>query len=127
MAKFKILVVEDEKDAREIFIDILTSAGYDVVGATQGEEALEKLQQDKFDLVYLDIIMPIRDGIQTLAEIKKFAGKYGDMKIIMLTNIGGDLAIEKALKLGADGYLLKSETEPNNLVSVTQKYLPLAA
>ena len=121
--KKKILVVEDEKDAREIFIDILKENGFDVVGVVDGNEALQKLTENKFDLVLLDIIMPNVDGIQTLSEIKKFPGKYGDMKVIMLTNIGGDIAVEKAMKLGADGYVLKSETEPNDLVILVKNYL----
>lgn len=121
--KKKILVVEDEKDAREIFNDILNGAGYDADGAENGDDALAKMQQNAYNLVLLDIIMPVRDGIQTLAEIKKFAGKFGNSKIIMLTNIGGDIAIEKAMQLGADGYLLKSETEPDDLIAVVKKYI----
>lgn len=118
----KILVVEDEPDAREIFLDILKEAGYIVAGATDGEDALVKMEAEKYDLVLLDIVMPKKDGIQTLTEIKKFPGKYGDMKVVMLTNIGGDLAIDKAMKLGADGYMLKSETEPDDLITIIKKY-----
>jgi CheY-like chemotaxis protein len=122
-SKKKVLVVEDEKDARDIFDDILAGAGYQADGCENGDDALVKMQQHAYDLVLLDIIMPVRDGIQTLAEIKKFAGKYGNAKIVMLTNIGGDIAIEKAMQLGADGYLLKSETEPDDLIAVVRKYI----
>ncbi len=121
--KKKILVVEDETDARQIFLDILTDAGFEVKGAPDGKEALAMLVDNKVDLVLLDIIMPNMDGVQTLAEIKKFPGKYGDMKVVMLSNIGGDVAIDKAMKLGADGYMLKSETEPEDLISLVKNYL----
>ncbi|MEI7579238.1 MAG: response regulator [bacterium] len=122
----KILIVEDEPDARQIFIDILGGAGFEIDGATEGDDALLHMSQKKYDLILLDIVMPQKDGIQTLTEVKKFPGKYGDMKIVMLTNIGGDLAIDKALKLGADGYMLKSETEPDDLVAIVNKYLELS-
>lgn len=121
--KKKVLVVEDENDARQIFLDILTEAGFEVVVAADGKEALKVLTENKVDLVLLDIIMPNQDGVQTLAEIKKFPGKYGDMKVVMLSNIGGDIAIDKAMKLGADGYMLKSETEPEDLISLVKNYL----
>ena len=121
--KKKVLISEDEPDAREIFIDILTEAGYHAVGASDGNDALAQLEKDKYDLVLLDIVMPNKDGVQTLTEIKKFPGKYGDMKVVMLTNIGGDIAVDKAMKLGANGYMLKSETEPTDLIAVVNKYL----
>lgn len=121
--KKKILIVEDEPDAREIFLDILDGAGFASTGAADGDDALSKLENEKFDLVLLDIVMPKKDGVQTLADIKKFPGKYGDMKVVMLTNIGGDLAVDKAIKMGANGYMLKAETEPNDLIAIVNKYL----
>jgi len=63
------------------------------------------------------------DGITVLGEIKKNPDKYGKPKVVMLTNIGGDLAIEKALNIGANGYMLKSETEPDQLIDIIKKYL----
>lgn len=122
----KVLVVEDEPDARQIFLDVLSEAGFDTKVAADGVEALELMQQNKFDLVLLDIIMPNMDGVMTLAEARKYPGKYGDMKIVMLSNIGGDVAIDKALKLGADGYMLKSETEPDDLIALVKNYLGVA-
>ncbi len=119
----KILVVEDEPDALEIFKDILSEEGFNVEGASGGLMALEKLTQNKFDLVLLDIVMPDKDGISILEEIKRFPEKYGDSKIVMLTNIGGDLAVDKAMKIGAVGYLLKSETEPDDLISSVRQHL----
>lgn len=119
----KILVVEDEPDALEIFKDILSEEGFSIDGADGGLMALDKLSQIKYDLVLLDIVMPDKDGISILEEIKKFPDKYGEAKIVMLTNIGGDLAVDKAMKIGAVGYLLKSETEPDDLVSAVRQHL----
>lgn len=122
MAK-KILVVEDEPDALSIYQDILNGAGFESQGATNGKAALAMLEESSFDLILLDIIMPEMDGLETLMHIKKFPAKYGEAKVLMLSNIGGDIAIDKAMSVGADGYLLKSETEPADLLSIVNKYL----
>lgn len=114
--KKKILVVEDEQDARRIYLDILTQAGFQVDGAVDGVETLSKCTNEKYDLVLLDIIMPNLDGLATLKELKDHPEKYGNMVIYMLTNIGNDVAIEKAVSLGARGYILKAETAPDDLV-----------
>jgi CheY-like chemotaxis protein len=119
----KILLAEDEEDARMIYKDILEVGGFHVDTAENGKVTLDKLAGNYYDLLLLDIIMPDIDGISVLTEIKKFPAKYNINKIVMLTNIGGDLAIEKALNIGANGYMLKSETAPENLVDVINKYL----
>lgn len=125
--KRKILIVEDEPDALEIFKDILNEEGFEADGAEGGLVALEKLVNSRYSLVLLDIVMPDKDGISILEEIKRFPDKYGDAKVVMLTNIGGDLAVDKAMKIGAAGYLLKSETEPDDLVNAVKKYIGMTA
>ena len=119
----RILLAEDEEDARIIYLDILQSGGFNADGAINGATTLNYLSKNVYDLLLLDIIMPDMDGISVLAEIKKYPAKYGTPKIVMLTNIGGDLAIEKALNIGANGYMLKSETEPDQLIDIIRKYL----
>ena len=121
--KLKILVAEDEQDARMIYIDILTSVGYEVDGAKDGKDALLKMGKKKYDLALLDIIMPNLDGIAALKEIKTNPDKYGNMPIYMLTNIGSDVAIENAVSIGASGYILKSDTDPNELVDLVKSAL----
>jgi len=123
ISKKKILLVEDEADAREIYLDILKGENLVATGVGDGTEALQALAKEKYALVLLDIIMPKMDGIETLTQIKKNPEKYGTPKVVMLSNIGGDIAIDKAMELGADGYMLKSETEPDDFVSVIIKYL----
>ncbi len=121
--KSKILVAEDEQDARLIYVDILTSAGYEVDGVADGKEALIKMESKKYDLVLLDIIMPNLDGISALKSIKEDPTKYGTMPIYMLTNIGSDAAIENSVQLGAQGYILKSDTDPSELTDLVEKAL----
>jgi len=115
--KKKILVVDDEPDARELFVELIsTNEDYEVMGATDGIDALQKASENKFDLILLDIIMPKMDGVDTLTALKNNKEKYGDSMVIMLTNIGGDIAVEKALELGAIGFKLKIDTEPEELL-----------
>lgn len=121
--KPKILVAEDEQDARLIYVDILTSAGYEVDGVADGKEALIKMESKKYDLVLLDIIMPNLDGISALKAIKEYPTKYGNMPIYMLTNIGSDAAIENSIQLGAQGYIHKSDTDPSELTDLVEKAL----
>lgn len=121
--KKKILVCEDEEDALRIYLDILNGAGFEAKGAPNGRQGLQLMESEKFDLVLLDIIMPEMDGLETLISIKQFPAKYGNMKVLMLSNIGGDIAIDKAMGVGADGYMLKSETEPMDLINIVNKYL----
>jgi len=121
--KPKILVAEDEQDARLIYVDILSSAGYEVDGVADGKEALIKMENKKYDLVLLDIIMPNLDGISALKAIKEDPSKYGNMPIYMLTNIGSDAAIENSVQLGAQGYILKSDTDPTELTDLVEKAL----
>ncbi len=119
--KKKILVVDDEPDARELFAELLkTNPNYEVDVASDGNEALEKDEKLKFDLILLDIVMPNLDGVDTLATIKGDAAKYGNPIVIMLTNIGGDIAIQEAIKLGAIGYKLKIDTEPEELLQTVE-------
>ena len=121
--KKKILIVEDDNDARTIFLDILNSAGFQAVGAIDGNDALDKLSKDQFDLVLLDIIMPNKDGISTLSDILSDKPKYGKMDVYMLTNIDSDITIQKAVEIGAKGYFLKSDLNPEQLVETVTKYI----
>ncbi|MBD3363221.1 response regulator [Candidatus Dojkabacteria bacterium] len=118
----KILLVEDEQDAREIYADILVNGGFDVDTAVDGQQAEEEMSQKKYDIILLDIITPRKDGIQTLEEIKSNPQKYGTPKVVMLSNIAGDIAIDKAMELGADGYMLKADVDPEQLVAMVKKF-----
>jgi len=120
----KILVVDDEADAAILFAELLNTTGkYIVQTAQDGIQCLEKCENTKFDLVLLDIVMPKLDGVDTLTRIIQDPEKYGKPKVIMLTNIGGDLAIEKALELGAIGFKLKIDTEPEELLKTIDSAL----
>ena len=104
--KIKILVVDDEVDALELFKDLFSKKGYTVECACNGIEALEIIDKALFDAVLLDIRMPIMNGIEVLAKIKE---KKPDLPVVMLTAYGYDSnLINKALEQGAAGYISKN-------------------
>lgn len=119
----KILVVEDEEDARTIFVDLLESENYEVSSAVDGNDALAKSAADKFDLILLDLVMPNKDGLETLQELKSNPDKYGNPIVVVLSNISGDAAVEKAMSLGAAGYRLKIKAEPDQLLKDVNDFL----
>ena len=100
----KILVVDDEEGARDLFNTILTDEGYDVSLASGGEEALGLFNSNPFNLVITDIKMPGMDGLQLLQEIRKMGSKTD---VIMVTAYGEVESYLKAMSLGAAEYINK--------------------
>ncbi len=108
----KVLLVDDEKDFVETLAQRLEMRNFDVKTALDGDEALDLIRESEFDVVVLDVLMPGKDGIQTLKEIKELKPL---VNVIMLTgNATVDTAIE-GMKLGAYDYLMKP-TETESLV-----------
>ena len=104
MDKKKILIVDDDQDICETLSDILDEEGYDVVTASDGQEALEKIRQGSFNLVITDIKMPIMDGMALLKEIEK---SHTDIEVIVITSYGNEGQQVEAARLGAYEYLNK--------------------
>ncbi len=100
----KILLVDDEKDFVEMLAMRLTESGEEVTPVYSGQDAVNKLKKEEFDVVVLDIKMPGMDGIQTLRQIKQLAPL---VEVILLTGHGTTQTAVKGMKLGAFDYLLK--------------------
>lgn len=101
--KKSILVVDDEKDIREVIEIYLMNEGFDVITACDGLEALEKLKDEAVDLIVLDIMMPKLDGIRTCLKIRE----EKKMPIIMLSAKSEDSDKILGLNIGADDYVVK--------------------
>lgn len=99
----KILVVDDEKPISDIIKFNLENEGYEVVTAFDGEEALEKVEEEHPDLLVLDIMLPKIDGLEVVREVRK---KY-NMPIIMATAKETEIDKVLGLELGADDYVTK--------------------
>ena len=117
-----ILVVEDEDFLAQVLTDNLTSEGYKVEVAIDGEEALEKIRTSQPSLILLDLLLPKLDGFQVLEEIKS----NPDLKlipVIVLSNLGADTDIKRALSLGAEDYFVKSQHPIAEVVERVRKYV----
>ncbi|MFL0165922.1 response regulator transcription factor [Candidatus Clostridium helianthi] len=101
--KKSILVVDDEKDIREVIEIYLINEGFEVITACDGLEALEKLKNEAIDLIILDIMMPELDGIRTCLKIRE----EKKMPIIMLSAKSEDSDKILGLNIGADDYVVK--------------------
>lgn len=111
----QILVVDDENSIRELLFRILTRAGYQVVLAANGREAIEKCSCASFDLIISDIRMPRIDGIELGQKIKAWSP---DTELLIITGFTDiDLAIE-AMRIGASDFILKPFKEAQVLLSV---------
>lgn len=102
----RILVVDDEPHAIRALTFILKKEGYDVYSALNGEEAMARVRESKPDLMFLDVMMPRKNGFEVCQEIKGDPG-LSDIYIIMLTAKGQEKDREKGLSLGADEFVTK--------------------
>lgn len=103
-SKAKILVIDDEKGAREALSYDIYSRGYLVETASDGEEGIEKMKKEKFDLVICDIIMPGKNGIETLEGIKQIDP---DVEVIMMSGYGNIELALTAMRKGAYDFIKK--------------------
>jgi len=117
-----ILVIEDDKFISRAYTDGLTRAGFKIISATDGVEALAMLKDLRPDLILLDLLMPIKDGFDVLAEIKSNSD-LKDIPTVVLSNLSHEKYVSKATKMGADGYLVKCNYSIKELVKKIKTYL----
>jgi CheY-like chemotaxis protein len=101
--KKKILVVDDEEGLRLLYKEVLKEEGYEVLTARNGREAIQQLEVEKPDLIILDIVMPVMDGMEALGRI---VGKDRKIPIILNTSYAGYQ--QDFMSWAADAYLTKS-------------------
>ena len=112
----KVLIVDDEQSIRDLLIDDLTSSGYHVIEAENGKEALDRVYNDRPDIVLLDLMMPVMNGVQVLKTLKADPDTAA-IPLVILTAISGDEGERRSKNLGADYYLSKP-WEPDAVQSV---------
>lgn len=118
--KRKILVVDDEKALRSALVDKLKSEGFEVSGAKDGDEGLNKALAEHPDLILLDVMMPKMDGVEMIQKLQD--DKWGKTaKIIMLTNVSDPIKVAEATETGAKNmtvydYMIKSDWKLEEVV-----------
>lgn len=106
--KNKILLVEDDNALATVYVDRLEAEGFEVKRVENGEDALASAESFQPDLVLLDVMMPEINGFDVL-DILRNTPRTANVKIIMLTALSQDSDKEKAMSLGVDDYLVKSQ------------------
>ncbi|TSA46017.1 response regulator [bacterium] len=120
--KQKILVVEDEEILLTALKEELLSGGYEVEGAADGIEGLEKTKTFRPELILLDLVMPKMDGMEMLQKLKADS-EIRDIPVVILTNLSDYERISEALSLGAMDYLVKANYKLEDLLEKVKTVL----
>ena len=115
----KVLVIDDEAIVRVSCERVLQPEGYEVVATSRGDEAIELMEREKFDIVLTDLKMPDMDGLEVLKIIKK---RWPDVQVIIITGYGTISTAVQAIKLGAYEYIEKPFT-PEDILRVVKSAL----
>ena len=99
----RVLVIDDEEVVRDLVAEILSTAGHEIATAEDGEAGIAAYRRSPFDVVVTDILMPVKDGMQVIRELK---GDDPDVRIIA-TAAMGDEALREAIRVGANRTLAK--------------------
>jgi len=120
-----ILIVEDDKQLLDSYKELVETAGYVCLTANDGYHGLDIMSQQVgvVGLVLLDLMMPGVDGLEVLRAIKTNPEKYGNVPVIVLTNMTSDAVIKEAFDLGASSYLVKTDIDYEGLMKELSKYL----
>ena len=114
-----LLIVDDNKVNRLLLSRNVEMLGHNASVAENGRIAMEMLASQTFDLLLLDIEMPVKDGIQTLREIRK-SGRYGDLPVIMVTSRTGVKHRSLAEAAGCNGYMGKPFNFPKLIEQISE-------
>ena len=121
MAK-TILLVEDEEMLLKSIEEHFRKSGFDVVTASNGNEALTQAKEHRPDLVLLDIVLPQKSGLEVLQEMRADKNLHY-IPVLMLTNLDDEQTISQAVALGARGYILKADIELKEIVAKVKEIL----
>ncbi|MGD8744245.1 MAG: response regulator [Candidatus Woesebacteria bacterium] len=118
----KLLLIEDDVMLVNMYKAKFVNEGYEIESATDGKNGLALVPQVNPDLVILDLMLPRLSGIEVLEELKKDE-KLKNIPVVVLTNLSEEKETQKALELGADGYLVKADLTPSQLVEKIKEYI----
>lgn len=118
----KILIVEDEKVLMDAYTILFDSQGYDLHTATNGLDAVALCNTHQFDLILLDLMMPVLDGVGFMRKMRP-AETMPATKIIIMSNLSSGDALAEALRLGAHDHIVKSSLGPRELIDAIESYL----
>jgi len=119
----KILLVEDNIELRNLYEIFLKQHGYEVALAADGEEGLETAKTFRPDLVFLDIMMPKKNGFEVLKALRHEPAYHcTKAKIVILTNLGDSGKVNAEVRRDMDGYVIKAEIELTDLLEIIKSF-----
>ena len=123
MVKEKVILIEDDRLIREIYTFTLQKAGYEVVASVDGEEGIiSTAKNPDVCVILLDVIMPNMNGVEVLQKLKADPVTQ-NIPVILLSNLTDDTTVDEAMKIGAYGYLVKSQISSPQLVEKVKEVI----
>lgn len=116
----KILIIDDEEPILKMYSDALSN--HEILTSKDGDEGIKIAEENDPDLILLDIILPKVNGLDVLSRLKD-SPDTSSIPILILTNLPEESSADKAKSLGADGYYVKAEFEPEKLAEEVNKLL----
>ena len=118
----KIILIEDEELMNNLLKKKLEKEGYEIIVARNGEEGIEKIREIIPDLILLDIIMPRMGGFEVMEEVRKDK-RLRLIPIIIISNSGQPVEIDRAKRLGARDWLVKTEFDPKEVITKVKQQI----
>ncbi len=118
----KILIIEDEEIMYGLLERKLSGEGYEVRVAKDGVKGLEMIKQEKPNLILLDIIMPKMGGFEVMEEVRKDK-ELSEIPMIIISNSGQPVELDRAKKLGVKDWLIKTEFDPQEVIEKVKKQI----
>lgn len=119
----KILLVEDDPFIAEIYKKKLETSGFELCNVTSGKAVLREVLEQKFDLVLLDLVLPEMSGTEVLRELRHNPDYDANLKVVVFSNLSSNEDREQVLKLGANGFISKTEFSPSEVVKEIERFL----
>ncbi|HLD11847.1 MAG TPA: response regulator [Patescibacteria group bacterium] len=117
-----ILIIEDDLFVRELYERILEKRGFVVEAVEDGIQGLELARSKSFDLILLDIMLPKKNGLAILKDLREKGSSTERTPVFLLTNLGQESIVREAFRIGADGYLLKARFLPKQVVEEIESF-----
>lgn len=119
----KALIIEDDFYIRQMYTQSFLNAQYEIHEATNGSEAIKNLEENKYDLILLDIMLPGVDGMEILKAIRFENSKNNKSVVFVMTNNDDPAVKKEAIENGADRHFVKANVTPSEVIKTAREIL----
>jgi DNA-binding response OmpR family regulator len=118
-----VLIIEDEVDIRVLYAEYLRDQGFDVIECGDGQSGLDNIKAGNWDILLLDIMLPKMDGFEILKNTRE--NEPTKIKpVVLMTNLDNESIRQRGQDLGANGYIVKSEITPQDVLDSVKRFFP---